>query len=57
MILSEGMQSNMSHKEVKPLRYKEVTDAKSVNELLAQNYRIVSISVKDGAPLVLMVKK
>ena len=43
--------------KVEPLRYKEVTDAKSVNELLAQNYRIVSISVKDGAPLVLMVKK
>lgn len=43
--------------ENKPLRYKEVTDAKSVNELLAQNYRIVSISVRDGVPVVLMIKK
>lgn len=42
---------------IEPLRYKEVTDTKSVNELLAQNYRIVSISVRDGVPVVLMIKK
>ena len=43
--------------KVEPLRYKEVTDAKSVNELLDQNYRIVSITVKGGVPVVLMVKR